>query len=308
MDTCTTATPATRAATTAHVLMDAASKYRLDFAIIHRIMVAIATTRVAAAPSSIIKELQRVVAVASVEKVYTEPDRKKSALEDRIYELYHGRADDADNFSLLQQLLSGSGQFTDIFDKQILENNEVGNDNRREGHRLVLKHCYSRLEGRVLKVGAANQAAITLKLLTSATKNKNSTVMISGRTLFAQANSAYANCKKALAHAGRYLHGGELPSRDTLEDFYNHILDKLWQDVNAGRSLVVVDGEGGNDAVDTSIEVITAADRPLDFLPVGWFAFLVFGPFSNQQSDLLPTSSEIPVASSRLSKVQPRLR
>lgn len=132
------------------------------------------------------------------------------------------------------------------------------------------------------KSESKEEDVVTLKLLTK--KSKNSDLLISGNTLFSQAEAVLCNCKKALAFSEEFLDSdGKLPSGTAIEDLYEHVLQQMFLELGAGG-----DGADDEDAEEDEDD-IESSGRPGGWFFPGWFTFVRCGPMASDdlRSDLL---------------------
>ena len=145
-----------------------------------------ATSR-SAAPSVVIKELQRFGAFMAGREIMREKAVKGAVRISEYRDYYHGTVKEADRVSLVDQIIAGKGIFAGLYDKEDLNNNVATNAGRSGAVQLVLKPSLSRDFKRRLTVGDE----ITKELLQQATKKDKA--LLNERTIKKQDDAVVRN-------------------------------------------------------------------------------------------------------------------
>lgn len=136
----------------------------------------------------------------------------------------------------------------------------------------------------------------------------NSDVLVTGRALFDAAKKAVANIKKACAFLRkRQTSAGGLASGLTPDDVLDGVLDDLFEEnilqprrkrqgvikvaparapEDKGHDSSNEDPNDNPDDIDVTTKQEGEEKRPDDWIPHGWFAFLLFGPLAPSSSQL----------------------
>jgi hypothetical protein len=216
----------------------------------------------ALAQPRITKEMQRLIAVAALDKVYSTNKTSLVKMREKMAELFHGTGDE-NNVSLVELCLDGKMQFEHLWDR-----NEAMSDGTDEAGALVLKQSISR----DFQTQYISKVAFTEESLRASTSLivKN----ISGRTLLNMANNALSNLKKANAYALQFLTVElKLPSGKTEVDLDICILEMMFTELKGRRSSDPDEQECDDESAQSGeLNVSTG------WMFNGWFAFKCFGP------------------------------
>lgn len=248
----------------------------------------------AAAGSAVIKEMQRAAALAAYELVCDKKGMNAKAQKDQMFKDYHGIGG-PNKMGLLEQMLTGSNQFSGLYDRTDLVNNDDSNRDRTEPMNLVLKPSMHREFENTHMV----DGTITRKLLQRATLNKPG--LIAGRTLYTQAKDAERNGKKAYACAEKWFQAnGNNPSGTRLEDYHQDLLDGMYADL---EGIEGTDSDDDSETVsvsddteeETTVSNAKTGERPAGWMWHGYMAFMLFGPHVEKtyQSNLFNTKDPI---------------
>jgi hypothetical protein len=222
------------------------------------------------ASSVLMKEMQRLIAISALDKVYSFKTMSLQNMQKKMQELYHGIDNDSQNTSFVELCLEGKMQFSHLWEIEDITVNAAINQDKDSAETLSLKRSISRIEiGRF-----TSKLSFTRQSLSWATKS--GPTRITGRTLLHLANKALANLKKANAHALTYLGpDGQLPSGKTEDDLDNYVLEKMFLDLNGNVTTLDESDQGDDDDDDFDPNIQTD-----EWFFHGWFAFKCFGPLA----------------------------
>jgi hypothetical protein len=231
------------------------------------------------ASSVLMKEMQRLIAISALEKVYSLKSMSMQNIQKKLQELYHGLDNDDNHTSFVELCLDGKMQFSYMWELEDITVNAAINVDNDSGETLCLKRSFSRIENGRLTA----KLSFTRQSLTWATRS--GPTRITGRTLLHLANKALANLKKANAHALCFFGpDGQLPSGTTEDDLDEYVLGKMFVDLNGNTTILDESDQGDDDD-----EEFDATVRTDEWFFHGWFAFKCFGPMApeNYQSPLI---------------------
>jgi hypothetical protein len=96
-----------------------------------------------------------------------------------------------------------------------------------------------------------------------------------------------ANCRAALSYSRRYLDAnGNLPSGKNHQDFYEFILDKMFQKLVLKDKITKMKITNAKERKE-----IIEMKRPSNWMFPGWMSFVLFGPLADESvwSELMRT-------------------
>lgn len=114
------------------------------------------------APLSVIKELQRLVAIIAMSKVFQGPDMKKVQQESKLYEIVHGNPNDENSVSEIELMINGIGVYAFLYDIEPIQNNAEGNEGRADQNVRVLKESVHRQPNTRIVVGTNLHAQVRM--------------------------------------------------------------------------------------------------------------------------------------------------
>ena len=111
---------------------------------------------------------------------------------------------------------------------------------------------------------------------------KKGHVKITGKTVLLKGQAIDCDLKKWCAFWKSTLVNGNLASGTTEMDACGLVLDQIYKLDNASEGDDIAEGEGddADASEDERAEDKTAAERPGDWRPPHWWAFLIFGPYA----------------------------
>jgi hypothetical protein len=178
------------------------------------------------ASATLIKEVQRSIAVAALDTIYKDPEMSSTECKEKMFKLYHGDPSNSASAPYVRLLCEGRQQFKCMFDQEVNISTRADADDSAASE-LTLKAVLTQNFRTKISVSVAAGSDgklpdLYLQLLLH--KSKQSANLISPSTLWRQAAVALCNCKKALAISDLFLIDGELPSGTNWEDYIEHIL------------------------------------------------------------------------------------
>ena len=211
--------------------------------------------------------------------------RKKTALENRMYDAFHGN-DEKELASQSDLFLCGEGIYSHLFNKETSSSGATpsGGDKSLEIH----SYLSCRPEEKV-KVGKIlTKDVLTLSTLPSEKRGKakggkaKDDKKITGKTLYGIATEAHRNCKKALAIADEYLIKGQAPSGTNEKDYLDHILQEMF------KLLVIKPAQDQDHNTEPNTQ-----EKPDDWFFKGFWAFYIYGPYPIHEMNTLLALTDI---------------
>jgi len=222
------------------------------------------------APANIQKQVQAAIAVSCMTYVSSLETTKLPDVHQKHFYSYHGNPVSG-ILPMVKDCLAGEGSFGDLLDR-------IDNGSDGSAAQLTLKTHMSQKGHILYRAGES----LTIQSLSNA--RQMNPILISGRAIFAMAQAALKNGKKALfIEKAAYNSAGLLPSGWNDEDLDKHILDEMWK-LLKGPKVHDVDVEEIEDENDPSDEHSNASkddttlERPEGWIFQGWFAYRLLGP------------------------------
>lgn len=270
---------------------------------------ALSNTFYALVDIQLVKEIQCLVSVASLEVLCAaQKVERRADIECELFQLYHcrgtvgrGHGDNDEstskkealdmslsNDSMVAKFFEGRDQFAAATTVEWIHNDGNSNNTKLK-RRCLAPGLVQKLQctgtGIVLDntfTTASHEKTLPLFLLRSKSfyKHKSAATMttkdlISGSIVYNLANQAIAMCREAVHMGADFLINGQLPENQTRHDYFQHVLNKMYQTYGPGQS----------------------KSAPEGWYFKGWMAFYLFGPMAEPAHQCRLIMSRVPLLS-----------
>lgn len=221
------------------------------------------------AKQKVLKQCQYFICYVIYELIFSQKTMQKKTLKRTMYENYHGDENRPHILHHAWLFTQGKGKFGAVMEQSPVDGRKrLTNDATQEDHNFTISE--------IPLAGMDVGKVITLSLLKK--KSINSDVLFSEASVFSYAMDSVKLCKQAVAAGKAFLQpDGSLPSGCNKQDYYNKVLDIMYEKVKGEPDVKkALDG--------TTRVAILERERPPNWVFNGWMAFVAFGPMAEDSA------------------------
>jgi len=177
--------------------------------------------KLATLPASLLKNIRGAAALKCYDFILEDSSMTTVIQEHKIFNYFHGNLEQ-NHISQVDLLLKGYGEYSRLFDEEvkIVTDKDASDKELDSVRQLVLKDIFTGTSA----IRYTSNVHITRELLVSPKKTKPNE-KATARYIVELAKLSIKNIKKAIVIAEEWLNNGELPSGQTWDDLYHHVLE-----------------------------------------------------------------------------------